>query len=470
VERLVAAAQTGQRRTGIEREFLPAALEILETPPSPATRLFGFVICLAFGFACVWAYFGRIDVVAVASGKTISRSRAQVVQPQEPGQVAAIHIREGDLVHAGQVLIELDPTGPNAEAERARRDLEQARLDKTRLQILLGDAPASALTQIAGVGPVDLERAEAQLAAQRAENDAKLYAIDREVAEKTADLAAARRLSERAQKSLPIIEEKAEIRRKVTELQFGSRLSYLDAQQQVIEARSDVDVQKERIDGAVAALEGLDRRRAEVAAEFRKSGLADLSRAIASENAAIEALAKATHRRDLQVLRSPMDGTVQQLAVNTLGGAVTPAQQLMVIVPSGDALDVEAVIPNREIGFVAPGQDVEIKVDAFPFTRYGVLHGKVEALARDAETAPAHGFATGSARSADLAANVEGGDRLIYTARISLSGPPLVATGHTIDLLPGMSVKAEIKTGERRVLDFLLSPLEEYVHDSLRER
>jgi hemolysin D len=470
LERLVAATGARQRQAMVEREFLPAALEILETPPSPLGRLFGLVICLAFALTFVWAYIGKIDVVAVASGKTISRSRAQVVQPQEPGAVAAIHVHEGDVVRAGQVLIELDPTGPNAEAERARRDLEQARLDKIRLQILLGDAPVSALAQLDGVSRVDLERAEAQLAAQRAENEAKLFAIEREVAEKTADLAAARRLSERAQKSLPIVEEKAEIRRKVTELQYGSRLSYLDAQQQVIEARADVDVQKERIDSATAALEGLDRRRAEVAAEFRKSGLADLSRAMAVENAAVEALAKASHRKDLQVLKSPMDGTVQQLAVNTLGGAVTPAPQLMIVVPTGEGLEVEAVIPNREIGFIAPGQDVEIKIDAFPFTRFGVMHGKVEALARDAETAPTQGLATGSTRSADLAGNVEGGDRLIYTARISLTGPPLVVAGQKVELLPGMSVKAEIKTGERRVLDFLLSPLEAYVHDSLRER
>jgi hemolysin D len=180
-------------------------------------------------------------------------------------------------------------------------------------------------------------------------------------------------------------------------------------------------------------------------------------------------LAKANHRKDLQSLRAPIAGTVQQLTVRSVGGVVTPAQELMVVVPTDDSIDIAAVIPNREIGFIAPGQDVAIKVEAFPFTRYGLLHGKIATVSRDAEIGAPRAAAIGSERPADQAAVIDS-DHLIYTARIALEGPPLRVDSQPIQLLPGMSVKAEIKTRERRVVDFLLSLLEEYAHDGLRER
>jgi hemolysin D len=453
----------------VERAFLPAALEIIETPPSPLGRVFALSICGFFATAAVWAYVGFVDIVAVASGKTVARSRTQVIQPLEPATVAAIRVHEGAKVAAGDILLELDPTAASAEVVKAAHDLTQAHLDVARLNALLGNTSEETIARISDADVQETQRTLAQYQAQRDELAARQRQIEREMSEKSADLIAANTLFERAKTSLPLAEEKAEIRRRVSEMQYGSRLAYLEAQQQLLDARSELEVQKERVAAASAVLEGLERKKAELAATFRKAMLADLSRALTDEAAAHEALAKANHRKDLETLRAPIAGTVQQLTVRSVGGVVTPAQELMVVVPTDDAIDIEAVIPNREIGFIAPGQDVEIKVDAFPFTRYGLLHGTVVAVSRDAETGAPRAAPIGSERPADQASAIEA-DHLIYTARIAVVGAALRVNGQPAQLLPGMTVRAEIKTGERRVLDFLLSPLEEYAHDSLRER
>jgi HlyD family secretion protein/hemolysin D len=468
--RLAAPAATAVHSRPVERDFLPAALAIVETPPSPLGRIFSACICAIFITAVTWAWLGFVDIVAVGSGKTVARSRTQVIQPLEPASIVAIHVHDGDQVKAGDVLIELDPTVARAEAARAAQELLQARLDQARLNVLLGHALPSTLVSIADASAEDIQRTIAQFEAQRAEQEEKLRGVEKEIAEKTADYAAATKLLDRARDSLPIIEEKAEIRRKVSEMQYGSRLAYLEAQQQVIDARVDLAVQTDRVAAAAATLDGLEKKKSEIVAASNAALLTDTSRAMAQENMAREALAKAKHRKAMLSLRAPIAGSVQQLTVHTVGGVVTPAQELMAIVPNDDAMEIEVVLPNREIGFIAPGQDVEIKVDAFPFTRYGLLRGKLISVSRDAEAAAPHSAPIGSMRPADQAGAMETADHLIYTARIAIVGAPLQVNGQAVQLLPGMTVKAEVKTGERRILDYLLSPLEEYAHDSLRER
>jgi hemolysin D len=467
--RTLTLAEPGGGFQPAERAFLPAALAIVETPPSPLGRTFALSICGLFAAVTIWSYVGFVDIVAVASGKTVARSRTQVIQPLEPATVAAIRVHEGDRVAAGDVLIELDSTAASAEVAKATHELIQAQLDVARLDVLLGNSTEETIALIGAADASEMQRTLAQYQAQREELAAKLRQVEKAVSEKTADLTVADTLFQRARDSLPLVQEKAEIRRRVSEMQYGSRLAYLEAEQQLLDARSELEVQKNRVTAAAAVLEGLDRKKAEIAATFRTAALTDLSHALADESAAREALAKANHRKDLQSLRAPIAGTVQQLTVRSVGGVVTPAQELMVVVPTDDSIDIAAVIPNREIGFIAPGQDVEIKVEAFPFTRYGLLHGKIATVSRDAETGAPRAAPIGSERPADQAAAIDS-DHLIYTARITLEGPPLRVDGQPIQLLPGMSVKAEIKTGERRVVDFLLSPLEEYAHDGLRER
>ena len=182
-----------------------------------------------------------------------------------------------------------------------------------------------------------------------------------------------------------------------------------------------------------------------------------------------EDVIKATQRTELQLLTAPVDGVVQQLAVHTIGGVVTPAQSLLVMVPAETNLEIEAMVPNRDIGFIHVGQEAEIKVDTFNFTRYGLLHGRVVNLSQDAiilDDPPTKD----DNRTAKALASDPKSQELVYAARVSLDRTRMQVDENMVNLSPGMSVTVEIKTGSRSVLSYLLSPLFRYKHESLRER
>jgi hemolysin D len=181
---------------------------------------------------------------------------------------------------------------------------------------------------------------------------------------------------------------------------------------------------------------------------------------------------KADRKMEEQVLRAPVDGTVQQLAVHTLGGVVTPAQQLMMIVPVDSHMEAEAMVSNRDIGFVQPGESAEIKIDTFNFTRYGLLHGEVVDVSQDAivRDKPAEKSGSQKPQGALGDSSEPDGQELLYAARVSLDRTQMLIDGKLVNLGPGMAVTVEIKTGQRRVIEYLLSPLLRYKQESLRER
>lgn len=471
------ALQMLQRVTGFEpanqeRAFLPAALEIIETPASPTARLTALGICAVFAIALIWAAFGKVDEVAVAPGKIIASGRTKVIQPFEIGTVRAIHVQEGDRVKAGDVLIELDPTTSTAEHDRAAKDLARARLDIVRLKHLLGQAPAGGWPEIAGADPNDLRSAQIQEAAQRNEQQAKLDSIDRTLAEKEADAAGVRATLAKIAQELPVAEERAAIRKKGIESGFGSEISYLEAEQQALDLKTEKPVEEQKLLSAEAAIDAARQYRQQTAAEFEKGLLVDLAKAQEQADAATEALEKATQRGKLERLTAPVDGVVQGLTVHTLGGVVTPAEQVLTVVPSEGGLEVEAIVDNKDIGFVSKGQKAEIKVETFPFTRYGLRHGVVSDVSMDsvAGDSPDSRAGSGPRKASDEPAAIERSRHLIYTAHVTLDRPEMLVDGREVPLIPGMAVTAEIKTGRRSVLSYLLSPLNDYWRSSLRER
>jgi hemolysin D len=180
---------------------------------------------------------------------------------------------------------------------------------------------------------------------------------------------------------------------------------------------------------------------------------------------------KATQRTGLQSLTSPVDGVVQQLAVHTVGGVVTPAQSLLVVVPADTGLEIEAMVKNRDIGFIHVGQEAAIKIDTFDFTRYGLLHGKVTSVSQDAiiKDDPASKDEARVAPAANGNSDSKG-QELVYAARVSLDHTQMQVDENLLKLSPGMAVTIEIKTGSRSVISYLLSPLFRYRQESLKER
>jgi hemolysin D len=455
-----------------ELAFLPAALEITETPPSPIGRAVGITIIAMFGVALGWACFGHIDIVATATGKIVPSGRTKIIQPFETGVVRAIHVQDGQTVAAGDVLIELDPTMNEAERNHLRSDLTTAQLDIARLRAVLSDPnPLAAFNPPAAAAPMLVAMQRQLLTQQVDEQRAKVAALDRQKAQKQAELATVNATVNKLETVLPVLKQRVDIRETLYSHETGSKANYLELLQTYVESQQELAVQKSRVQEAEAAISAIAEARAQTAAEFRRTLFAELVEAERKASGLSEDLIKATQRTQLQALAAPVDGTVQQLAVHTVGGVVTAAQALLILVPSDSHLEVEAMLSNRDIGFVHPGQDVEIKVDTFPFTRYGLIHGQVLSVSQDAITRDKPADKAGEkAPGAESTSSEPKGQELLYSARISLARTQLQVEENLVNLAAGMAVTVEIKTGARAVITYLLSPLLRYKQESLRER
>jgi hemolysin D len=473
MKNVVALPRASKRRAMEDLAFLPAALEIVETPPSPIGRAIGATLVALFCVALVWAAFGHVDIVASASGKIVPSGRVKLIQPFETGVVRAIHIRDGQSVKAGDLLIELDPTMTGAEEEHIKKDLVAAQLDIARLRAALSnvDNPDREFRPPEGASPAQIDMQREFLAKQIEEHRAKIASLDRQLAQKEAERATTAATIEKLDASNPLIQQRVDIRKYLADKELGSRLTYLETLQLLTENEKDRVIQRSRVQEADAAIAAIIESRAQADAEFRSKQFAELAEAERKAGGLADDLAKAQRRTKLQLLTAPVDGVVQQLLVHTVGGVVTPAQQLAVVVPADAVLEVEAMISNRDIGFVHVGRDVQIKVDTFNFTRYGLLHGKVLSVSRDAivRDMPADN-AKQKESGAESSSSEPKGQELSYAARVSLDRTQIQVDDTLENLSPGMAVTVEIKTGSRSILSYLLSPLMKYKHDILRER
>ncbi len=440
-------------RKSYEVQFLPAALELLEKPLSPAPRVAMWLL-IAFAFiAVLWAVFGKIDVVATAHGKIVPNDRTKVIQPFETSTVKAIHVADGQEVKAGQVLIELDATNTEADTTRIASDLGTVRLQGARARALLaaidsGKAPR--LEPLADIAPERLTQEQRVLEGQYGEYQARLAGIDANNARRAAELHSTEEVVHKLEQTVPIARQRAQDFKGLVDKNFVSKHGYLDKEQIRIEQEGDLATQKSRLHELAAALQEGRSQRVSLIAETRRQALDSLNDAEQKTTAYTQELIKARSRGSLMTLTAPVDGTVQQLAVHTVGGVVTEAQQLMMIVPKDNPIEIEAFVENKDIGFVNPGQEGQIKIETFPYTRYGTIHAKVTSVSTDAINDEKRG--------------------LIFPARIALDKTTIQVENKNVNLSPGMAVTIEIKTSERRVIEYFLSPLLQYKDESLKER
>lgn len=445
-----------QKHLQHETQFLPAALALQETPVSPTPRLAAGVLVAFAGLAFLWAVFGRIDVVASAQGKIVPNDRIKTIQSLETAIVKAIYVSDGQFVMAGEVLIELDPTIALADQQRLQSDLTSA-----RLQVGRGLAMLAALDK--GTTPglnrhpdidvndeVKFQEAERLLAAQFGEYLAKNAVINSEIARYAAELNSTQALVSKLKLIVPIARQRAEDYKNLVERNFVSRHGFLEQEQNRIEQEGDLANLKSRLKEIAAMKSKMLAQRTELAAETRRITLDSITEGQQKAEALVQELLKASQRSKLMKLTSPVDGTVQQLAVHTVGGVVTPAQPMMSVVPSDNPLEVEAFIENKDIGFVKVNQAAEVKIETFQYTKYGTLPAKMTSVSHDAINDEKRG--------------------LIYSARVKIDRSTMNIEGTEVNLGPGMAVTVEIKTGRRRVIDYFLSPLMQYGHESLTER
>lgn len=439
-----------------ERDFLPAAVEILETPASPVGRALIWSLAAFFTLAVGWSIVGHIDIVAVAQGKVVPQGRTKVVQPLEIGVVRAIHVKDGDRVAMGQPLLDLDPTDAAADHERLERERIARTLDVARLDSLLGGGPARhpfvapAGADALPVDPLLAEAARRLLDAQAQEIAAKLAALDSEIERRAGDLRVARTEVERFRAILPLLRDRSDALAGLAAQGLTSRLRASEVQQQLIEAEKGLAAPLDKQQQAEAALRTAEQQRRQTEREAESAWRKERADAADKRAAAEQEILKARKRRDLQRLVAPIDGTVTNLAAWTVGGVVKPGDTILNVVPLSATPEIEALVLNKDIGFVLPGQRVTVKLDAFPFTRYGTVDGEVIDVSRDANRDDKLG--------------------LVYPVRVRLEAADIAVDGKRVAIAPGMAVTAEIITGDRRVIDFLLSPILRYRHESGRER
>jgi hemolysin D len=304
------------------------------------------------------------------------------------------------------------------------------------------------------------------LIGQLSQYRSKLASLAGDEAQKQAELESQKVSIGKIQSLLPLMEERTQMRKTLYDHQTGSKLAYLENLQELLSNQKDLEVQTSRLREAEAAVAASQAKFKETRAEFHRQFLNDLAEATRKANGLAQDVAKSEQRTKFQALTAPIDGTVQQLAVHSVGGVVTPAQTLLTIVPADSTMEIEAMVDNQDIGFVHSGQDAEIKVDTFNFTRYGLLHGKVVTLSQDA--IPREG--AGKSDPQKPSGNDGAASEPAYAARVSLGKTQMQIDDKLVNLSAGMAVTVEIRTGKRRIIDYLLSPILRHSQESLRER
>jgi hemolysin D len=447
----VARERDATAREAEETAFLPAVLEVLETPPNPLGRIVLWILLSFVGLALLWSSLGHIDVVASAEGKVLPRGRIKVIQAADVGVVRAIHVTNGKFVKAGEQLIVLDPTATDADAAQARESLFVASIDRARAAGLVRAGEGGAVRFEAPDGtPGGIVTTQRSLVAARvAEHRTALDALREERTQRAAELGMVAAEVSKLEQQLPLAEEQLA---SLTKLDPGlvPRLRVAEVNERVIGMRQDLVIRRAELVKNRAALAAVDSQVGKLRSEFRAQALDALSEAEANYRLRAEEVKKADDRAKLTVLTSPIDGVVAQLGVHTIGAVVRPADALLAIVPRGEELVVEAMVLNKDIGFVHEGQPVELKFQAYPFTRYGVVSGTVETLSSDAVD------------NEDLG--------LVFPCQVRIEQPWLQVDSKRVVLAAGLAATAEIKTGERRIIEYLLSPLSRRLQEAGRER
>ena len=438
-----------------ELEFLPAALEIQETPPLKESRYIIWAIILFFSITVIWSYVGEVDIVGVAQGKIVPSGRVKIIQPLDTGVVKAIYVGEGDHVQQGQVLIELDATLTDADRDQIRDQQLALKLDRARLLSILDTLNDDAqlldhFAEIDTATSTQIRYQKRRVETQLNEFQSQREALREEQRQRQAERGAIVQRIEQLDSTIPLISERVESLTELLKDNLVPRTQYLELEQERIEQVKERDVQKSNLISIDAAIENINQRLSAQQAEFQSQLLTELADAENRITAFEQELIKAEQRVTLQKLTAPVTGTVNQLAIHTVGGVVTPAQELMLIVPEEDAMEVEAWIPNKDIGFVHEGQEAEIKIETFQFTKYGTINGELMNVSNDATPDEHLG--------------------LVYEAKVRMDKNTMKVEDKIVNLSPGMAVTVEVKMGKRRVIEYLSSPLLRYRDESVRER
>ena len=468
-----------RRGASSDREFLAPVLEILETPASPVRVAFLWIICALVVVSLGLAYFGRIDIIASAQGKFQPTGRVKVIEPVETGRVAAVHAANGALVKAGDVLVELDRSAAEADVRAASADLKSAEAESLRRRAALAAARARAFSPPPVIAwPPDMDanlrtREEGVLAADLGQLAATIASFDAQKTQKSAERDMLERTIATQQNLIATLQERVDMRAELVASRSGAKSAVIDATETLQYQQTQLAIHEEELASATTGLDVIARDSEKAVQAFLsdQAQKLDASERQAEENR--QRLAKAEAMVDTLTLKAPIDGRVQSSIITNVGQVVDSGQEVMRIVPQDSRLEIEAYVPNQDIGFVRVGQEAVIKVESFPFTRYGSLKAKVIRIAKDAIPSPDASAIEGDPTRVSKASGFAGAERtqnLVFAVELEPNASTIMVDGVARPLTSGMAATVEIKTGSRRLLEYLFSPVVEVGSKAMHER
>ena len=430
---LTASAQSMQ----VEESRLPRLLTLMVAILSGATLLF-----------IGWAALTPVKEIARTNGQVLPSGYSQLVQHLEGGLVRAIYVKEGDFVQKDQLLVQLDGAGLEEDFKE-----QQALVDALAMQVerLHAIVESREMRYPENVKPTVIADQKRMLDEMRSTQASELSVLDEQIAQKKITISRLSQSLSTANSTLGVAAEGKDIYAKLNEKGLATRSNYLVKQQELLTRQGDVNSIGQQIQEAKRELAEFEQRRQALAGQQRDAANNELRKAEADLAQASEALKKRNDRVGRLDVRAPVMGYVKGLKLNTIGSVIPAGQTLMEIVPVDEKLIVEAHISPQQIGRVMPGQHVRVKVDSYDYVRFGVIDGTLESIS-----------------AMTFADEVKRQD--YYKGRVILSRNHAGPTPGKHLIMPGMTVDADIVTGEKTILGYLMKPIQVAVHNSMSEQ
>ncbi len=440
-------------------DFSPPLLRLQDAPPNPLGRKVLWLLLSLLAALLLWAFLGRLDIVAVAEGKLIPESYVKIVQPAESGIVKDILVREGQSVKAGQVLMRMDALISEADTKSIDADYQRKRLALRRIQAELSGTPFKTEAS----DPSDLaQEINAQYRANRTSFEAALAEERSRLSKAKQELAAAEQIKRKLEDTLPHYREQDKAYEKLVKDGYASSLMGSDKKRERVEKEQELQTQAFVIESARASMLQSEKKLAQIDSDYRRQLHAERNDIQGQFDKLAQEVTKQAHKQDLLELKAPQAGVVKDLATHTTGTVVQPGTVLLTLVPQDEILRAEVWVSNEDIGFVRQGQPVKLKFAAFPFQKYGMVEGTVEHVSADAAD---NNTGNGNTQTDPAKKNP-----LHYKALVALKQMSLEMDEKLFSLSAGMQTNAEIKLGDRTVMEYLLSPVRKAWHEAGRER
>ena len=445
-------------------DFAPDLLTVQLSPPSRLPRMVLLGLTALVGSMLAWSIWAELDIVATAQGRLVPISYTKVVQPAEGGVVSDILVKDGDAVKAGQVLLRLDARLSQTDLQAQGQDVAIKRMTLARIAAELAavnsgnsTAPVFATEQATAMPAVAAQMQSQYLARRQAYQDARAQELQ-SLEKARAERQAGEQVLSKLKQTLPIYAQSAQAYEKLQKEGFVGGVAASEKHRDWLEKSQDLKTQESSVAGLQAAISQSEKRLVSLRSSYQSQLENERIETQTQLAKSAQELDKSTIRTGLLEIRSPTDGVVKDLAITSKNAVVQSGALLTNIVPQAESLQAEVLLANEDVGFVVVGQKAQIKIAAYPFTKYGLLEGSVTHVGADA--------------SDPKQSNSPKAAALTYRALVKLDSQTLAGLNGkaALALNTGMAAVVEIHQGKRTVLEYLLSPVMKVRSEAGRER